>query len=62
MTYKELLMQLSQLTPEQLRDHVVIYDHLQDEYYGSGAGLSLVPAGSDQDVLDEGHIVLRLER
>ena len=58
MTYKELLNQLQQLNEEQLNSDVAIWDSEgQDEYYQ--ASVEFVFATDAQDVLDNGHPIIR---
>lgn len=59
MTYKDLLMRLSQLTPEQLRCDVIIHNDSQDEYWGNGTDIQLTEAEDDNGVLDPGHPVIK---
>ena len=57
MTYKDLLLQLQQLSEEQLNQDVAIYVPGVDEYYQDG--VELVFATDAQDVLDVDHPIIR---
>ena len=58
MTYKELLLQLQQLTEEQLNSDVAICsEDDEDEYYQ--AGVELVFATDECQVLDVDHPIIR---
>ena len=57
MTYKDLLLQLQQLSEEQLNQDVAIYVPGVDEYYQDG--VELVFATEAQDVLDVDHPIIR---
>ena len=57
MTYKDLLLQLQQLSEEQLNQDVAIYVPGVDEYYQDG--VELVFATDEQDVLDVDHPIIR---
>ena len=56
LTYRELLAQLQQLTPEQLEQTVTVYDSASDEHHGAN---ELVYTTDAQDVLDPEHFVIR---
>lgn len=53
MTYEELLGQLSELSPQQLKQTVTVYVSGDDYFSVSKTGVA-----ADDDVLDEDHIVL----
>jgi hypothetical protein len=57
MTYKELLIQLLDLSQEQLNQDVAVYDEGTDEYYQ--LKVELVFATDAQDVLDVDHPIIR---
>ena len=57
MKYKELLIQLLDLSQEQLNQDVCVYDEGTDEYYQ--LKVELVFATDAQDVLDVDHPVIR---
>jgi hypothetical protein len=57
MTYKELLNQLQQLNEEQLNQDVALWNDLLDEYYQLDIDLLFVD--DTQDVLDNGHPIIR---
>ena len=57
MTYKELLLQLQQLTEEQLNSDVAIYDTGADEYYQ--LKVEFVFATEECQVLDVDHPIIR---
>ena len=57
MTYKELLQQLQQLSEEQLKSDVAIYDEGTDEYYQ--LKVELVFETEECDVLDVDHPIIR---
>lgn len=56
MTYAELLLKLTELTPEQLRQDVTIFDPSNDEFYGN-VELSI---NEYEDILDVGHPFLHI--
>ena len=59
MTYKQLLEQLQQLSPERLEDTVTVYDSYTDEYTAS---IDTNVANEEFcDVLDQGHFYLILK-
>jgi hypothetical protein len=58
MTYQMLLDKLSLLSKEQLMNDVVIHDMLEDEFYGTGAGITFEVADSEHGVLDEDHPII----
>lgn len=62
MTYRDLLEQLSALSDSQLESHVTVHDMVEDEFYGSDAGIELVFAGSEHGVLDEDHPIVVLRK
>ena len=58
MTYKELLLQLQQLTEEQLNQDVAIWDSCgQDEFYQES--VEFVFATGECQVLDDDHPIIR---
>ena len=57
MKYKELLIQLLDLSQEQLNQDVCVYDEGTDEYYQ--LKVELVFATDAQDVLDVDHPIIR---
>lgn len=57
MTYKELLEQLQQLSPERLEDTVTVHDPYQDEYIA----VVHTATTTETDVLDENHFYLVLK-
>jgi hypothetical protein len=57
MTYKELLLQLQQLTEDQLNQDVAVFDANEYEYYQ--ATVELVFATDECQVLDVDHPVIR---
>ena len=57
MTYKDLLLQLQQLSEEQLNQDVAIYVPGVDEYYQDG--VELVFATEECQVLDVDHPIIR---
>lgn len=57
MTYKELLLQLQQLTEEQLNSDVAVYDEESDEYYQ--LNVEFVFATEECQVLDVDHPIIR---
>lgn len=57
MTYKELLLQLQQLSEEQLNSDVAVYDGNEYEYYQ--ASVQLVFATDKCRVLDVDHPIIR---
>ena len=57
MTYKELLLQLIDLSPKQLNSHVAVYDEGTDEYYQ--LKVELVFATDECQVLDVDHPIIR---
>jgi hypothetical protein len=58
MTYKELLLQLQQLTEEQLNQDVAVCDSDYVKYYQSSF-VELVFATDECEVLDVGHPIIR---
>lgn len=58
MTYKQLLDSLLKLDKEQLENNVVIHDMVEDEFYGSGSGITFEIADSDHGVLDNNHPII----
>ena len=59
MTYKQLLEQLQQLSPERLEDTVTVHDPYQDEMIA--VIHTETAAFDDTDVLDPGHFYLVLK-
>jgi hypothetical protein len=57
MSYKELLEQLQQLSPERLEDTVTVHDPYQDEYIA----VVHTATTTETDVLDENHFYLVLK-
>ena len=58
MTYKELLQQLQKMNEEQLNSDVCVWDSYEnDEFYQAGVGL--VFATEDCQVLDVDHPIIR---
>ena len=57
MTYKDLLLQLQQLTEDQLNSDVAICSEDEDEYYQ--ASVELVFTTDAQDVLGVDHPIIR---
>jgi len=57
MTYKELLLQLQQLTEEQLNSDVAIYEPCADEFWQDK--VELVFATEECQVLDVDHPIIR---
>jgi hypothetical protein len=58
MTYAELLNLLYQMPKDRLEDTVTIKDVTQDEYYGV-TGFEIAK-DENNDVLDEGHLFLKI--
>jgi hypothetical protein len=54
MTYKDLQVLLTHLTPEQLLMDVTVYSDADGEYYPAGA----FSVAYETDVLDKGHPVI----
>ena len=57
MTHKELLLQLQELSEEQLNQDVAVYDEGSDEYYQ--LKVELVFATDECQVLDVDHPIIR---
>ena len=57
MTYKDLLLQLQQLSEDQLNSDVAVYHDYEGEYYQSD--VELVFATDAQDVLGVDHPIIR---
>ena len=57
MTYKDLLLQLQQLTEDQMNSDVAVYDEGTDEYYQ--LKVELVFATEECQVLDVDHPIIR---
>lgn len=57
MTYAELLVRLSSLDIEQLKQTVTVHVNEVDEYYGVDI---LTTSDDSNDVLDPGHLVLEI--
>jgi hypothetical protein len=57
MTYKELLLQLLDLSPEQLNSDVAVYDEDSEEYYQLKVELAF--ATDECQVLDVDHPIIR---
>ena len=57
MTYKDLLLQLQQLSEDQLNSDVAVYHDYEGEYYQSD--VEFVFATDAQDVLDVDHPIIR---
>ena len=63
MTYKELLGQLQNMSPDRLNDNVTVWNYWEQEFIPV---CKLVENGKDSshldtDVLDYGHMVLELQ-
>jgi hypothetical protein len=57
MTYKDLLLQLQQLSEDQLNEDVCVYDTGTEEHYQ--LNVELVYAGQECDVLNLDHPIIR---
>ena len=57
MTYKDLLLQLQQLTEDQLNSDVCLYHDHEGDYYQSD--VELVYSGQDCDFLNLDHPIIR---
>ena len=57
MTYEDLLIELANLSEEQLKLDVAVYHDFEGEYYQSS--VELVFATDAQDVLDVDHPIIR---
>jgi len=57
MTYRDLLSALQNLSEDQLDSDICVHDALNDEH---SVNVELIIVDRSQDVLDEGHPVIRV--